>query len=323
MILLLLALLLTACGAESDAGQPVPSAEQPAAVVSTVAATPEASTATSPAAPPTATPTVTPPAPLAALVNGQYVFLSEYEQRVAQYEQALLEQAVDLATDEGQATLAQARQDVLQGLIDDLLIEQEASALGVTVTDEELKNQVETDIAGGGGQSAFDEWLQGTGQTRQDYEALLRPAMLLERVMDRVTSDVGTEAEQVHARHIMVDSEEAALQIVAALQQGADFADLVREQSLDAATRDNDGDLGWFPRGLVAPELENAVFSLQPGQISGVVHLGGGYHIFQVVERDAAHPLSPEVQLELKWAVFEEWLAELRAAAVIERYVTE
>jgi parvulin-like peptidyl-prolyl isomerase len=256
-------------------------------------------------------------------VNGQYVFLSEYERRAAQYEQALLEQGVDPGTDEGQDTLAQARQDVLQGLIDDLLIVQEGSALGLTVTEEELKSQVEADIVAGGGQSAFDEWLQATGQTRQDYEALLRQAMLLERVMDRVTSDVGTEAEQVHARHIMLDSEEAAQQIVAALQQGADFADLVREHSLDAATKDNGGDLGWFPRGLVAPELENAVFALQPGQISGVVHLGEGYHIFQVVEREAARPLSPELQLELELAVFEEWLAELRAAAVIERYVTE
>jgi parvulin-like peptidyl-prolyl isomerase len=142
-------------------------------------------------------------------------------------------------------------------------------------------------------------------------------------VLEAVTSQVGAEAEQVHVRHIMVDSEAAALEIQTMLQEGADFVTLARERSLDLATKDNGGDLGWFPRGLVAPELENAAFGLQPGQISAVIQLGEGYHIIQLVEREAAHPLSPEMQLDLRLAVFEEWLADKRNAATIERFVGE
>jgi parvulin-like peptidyl-prolyl isomerase len=152
---------------------------------------------------------------------------------------------------------------------------------------------------------------------------MLRQLMINQRVMDRLSADVGTEAEQVHVRLIKVDSEEAAQQILTTLQQGGDFAALVREHSLDLATKENGGDLGWFPRGLVAPELEAAAFALQPGQVSGVVRLGEGYHIIQLIEREAARPLSPDVQYELKLARFEEWLAELRVAAEIERYVGE
>jgi parvulin-like peptidyl-prolyl isomerase len=257
------------------------------------------------------------------LVNGQYLFLADYEQRVAQFEQALFEQGIDPQTNDGQAELVQARQDVLQGMIDSVLIAQGGLELGISVTDDELESQVEADIASGGGQAAFEEWLQATGQTREDYKALLREALVSQLVMDAVTAEVGTEAEQVHARHILLDSEEAAQEVLTLLEQGADFVAVTREYSIDQATKDNGGDLGWFPRKLVPPELENAAFALQPGQISGVVRLGDGYHIVQVVEREDARPLPPEMQLDLRLAIFEEWLAERRSAAEIEQFVAE
>jgi parvulin-like peptidyl-prolyl isomerase len=212
---------------------------------------------------------------------------------------------------------------VLDGLIDGVLIEQGGTALGIGLTEEELEQQVEADIEDGGGQAPFEEWLQATGQTREDYKEMRRQSLLAQQAMDAVSVDVATEAEQVHVRLIMVDSEETAQQILTMLQEGGDFAALVREHSLDLATKENGGDLGWFPRGLVVSELEAAAFALQPGQVSGVVRLGEGYHIIQVVEREAARPLSPDMQLDLKLSAFEEWLAALRASAAIERYVGE
>jgi peptidyl-prolyl cis-trans isomerase C len=318
-----LALLLAACGSGGDTRELASPGEQPVVVVATVAPGEGSPTPAPTVADTTVPPTSTPPAPLAALVNEQYVFLADYERRVAQYEQALLQQGVDLNTDEGHAYLAQARQDVLDGLIDEALIEQGAAAMGIVLTEDELEGQVEADIAAGGGQEAFAEWLQSTGQTREDYKEMLRQSLLAQRVLDAVSADVSAEAEQVRVRLIMVDSEETAEQILTLLQQGGDFAALVREYSLDLATKENGGDLGWFPRGLVAPELEAAAFALQPGQVSGVIHLGEGYHIIQVIEREAARPLSPELQLDLKLSFFEEWLAGQRASAVIERYVGE
>jgi parvulin-like peptidyl-prolyl isomerase len=107
------------------------------------------------------------------------------------------------------------------------------------------------------------------------------------------------------------------------LQQGADFVTVAKEYSLDETTRDNGGDLGWFPRGRVTPELEGAAFALQPGQLSGIVGLSDGFHILQVVEREAARRLTPEMQFYLKMALFDEWLVGQRASAVIERYISE
>jgi len=256
-------------------------------------------------------------------VNGQYLFLADYEQRVAQYEEALFEQGIDPNTGEGQEYLREARTDLLQGMIDTALIEQEAAGLGATLSDAELDAQVQSDIETGGGEAAFQEWLQVTGLTRDDYREMLRESMLSQRVMEVVTAEVGETAEQVHVRHIVAESQEAALEIRTMLLEGADFVALARERSIDLATKDNGGDLGWFPRGLVAVELENAAFGLQPGQTSDVIQLGEGYHIIQLVERQAAYPLSPEMQLDLRLALFDEWLAEKRASATIERFVGE
>ena len=171
---LILVLSLAACQRDG-ARTPVPVAGAtatadggPGIVVSTVAA-PEETEAVPPTPTPAPTLTPTPPAPLAAQVNGQYVFLADYERRVQQYEQALLDQGIDPDTAEGQDLLAQARQDVLEGMIDSVLIEQGAAALGIVLNDEEVEAQLVADVEAGGGQAAFDEWLVATGQTRDYY----------------------------------------------------------------------------------------------------------------------------------------------------------
>jgi parvulin-like peptidyl-prolyl isomerase len=327
LILPLVVLALVGCGGEEDRRRSA-ATQSPAVVVGqeTVPVVTVEPSQGLPTAVPTEvlpTPTATPPAPLAALVNGEYVFLADYERRVAQYEDALLLTGLDPASEEGQIRLAQVQQDVLESLIDYVLIEQGAASLGVDLSEEELEAQVEADIAAGGGQAAFDEWLQSTGQTRDEYREMLRQSMLSQRVLEVFAAQVPAEIEQVHARHIMVDSEAAAQEILSLLQGGNDFVALARERSTDLATRENGGDLGWFPRGLVAPELENAAFALQPGQFSGIVVLGEGFHIIQVVEREDARPLSPEMQMDLGLALFDRWLEEQREAAAIERFVSE
>ena len=324
VLLAVAALLIAGCGGDDSSRQPHTVVVEPTEAVA-VATSTEAPSAAPPVpeASPTVAPTPTPPEPLAATVNGQHLFLADYEQRVAQYEEALFEQGIDPNTEEGQAYLREARSDVLEGMIDQAVIEQEAAALGVTLTDEELEAQVQLDIDTNGGEAAFEEWLQVTGLTRDDYGEMLRQFMISQRVMEVVSADVGDSAEQVHVRHIMVESEQEALEIQTMLKEGADFVALAQERSLDLATKENGGDLGWFPRGFVAVELENAAFGLQPGQIGDVIQLGEGYHVIQLVEREAAYPLSPDMQLELRSAIFDEWLAEKRNSAAIERFVGE
>ncbi|MBN1404999.1 MAG: peptidylprolyl isomerase [Candidatus Omnitrophica bacterium] len=90
--------------------------------------------------------------------------------------------------------------------------------------------------------------------------------------------------ERVKASHILVNTEEEANKILASLHAGADFAELAKLHSKDL-TKERGGDLGYFQRGQMIPEFENACFALNPGEISGVIQTRFGYHIVKVTDK--------------------------------------
>jgi parvulin-like peptidyl-prolyl isomerase len=69
---------------------------------------------------------------------------------------------------------------------------------------------------------------------------------------------------------------------------------------------------------LTETELEQAVFSLQPGEHSAVIHTRLGYHILEVTERDTHHPLDPDARLALQTQSLEQWLAKRRSQSEIK-----
>jgi parvulin-like peptidyl-prolyl isomerase len=93
------------------------------------------------------------------------------------------------------------------------------------------------------------------------------------------------EPEQVHARHILVETEEEANNLLLQLKEGlTDFAELAKEKSVGPSAPSG-GDLGFFSRGQMVKEFEDAAFSLEPGKISGVVQTQFGYHIIKCEEK--------------------------------------
>ena len=122
------------------------------------------------------------------------------------------------------------------------------------------------------------------------------------------------EAEQVHARHILVEDEETGQEVLDRLEAGDDWADLAAEYSQDPSNKDNAGDLGWFPRGMMVPEFEEVAFSLEVGETSELVATDFGYHIIQVLEK-GTEPLDDQAYETMAGQAFQEWLDEQRAAA--------
>ncbi len=128
---------------------------------------------------------------------------------------------------------------------------------------------------------------------------------------------------EFHAAHILVDSEEKAKALKAEIDGGKAFADVARENSSDGSAA-NGGDLGWFGLGQMVPEFEAAVKAMQPGQVSEPVKSQFGYHVILLEEtRESAAPaletVRPQVENQLRQAALEAKLAELRAAATVER----
>ena len=92
------------------------------------------------------------------------------------------------------------------------------------------------------------------------------------------------EPEKVHARHILVETEEEAENIIRQLNEGViDFAEIAKEKSI-CPSAENGGDLGFFARGQMVKEFEDVAFSLKPGEISEIVKTEFGYHIIKCEE---------------------------------------
>ena len=319
-----LVVLLAACSVDNVPPQSVPATAPPAAPASTAAPSAAKTVAPKSTAAPTPAPTQGPPA---ARVNGKPIPLAAFEKEVARRQAEMTKQGLDLSTPDGQTALVELRRQILEGMIEQELIDQEAVKQNITVAEPELDAAINQSIADSGGQDAFNKYLANiAGMSLDEWRAGQREGMLTQKLIERVTRDVPMTAEQVHARHILVNTLAEANALLAQLRAGADFATLAQQYSKDNITSAGGGDLGWFPRGgLFDAALEQAAFELQPGQISKTPvqsDLGGRqmvYHILQVIERDPARTLSDDALRAAREAAFQRWLEGLKASAKIER----
>ena len=127
---------------------------------------------------------------------------------------------------------------------------------------------------------------------------------------------------EIHARHILVPTEDEAKAALARLKGGEDFAKVAKEVSKDPGAEG--GDLGWFTKEKMVPEFAEAAFRLEPGQVSDPVKSQFGWHIIKVEEKrmksfppfeqvkdQAARYVGQKAQSEL--------ITQLRKDAKIER----
>ena len=321
--------LAAACDDDSTATQAPPATEAVEGATGQEAPT---GAGDQPAPIPTETPippTPTPTEPLAATVNGDPIYLSTFEEMLARYQQG---QALMMAGNPETQSDEEQQRLVLNMLIERKLIEQAAAANGITVTPEMVEQQMvelRQVAAEAGGEGGFEAWLTANNWTEEAFREALAFEMLTERVSAAVTADVPQAVEQVHARYLQVDDPALARSLREQAQNGADFAALAQEHSLDRATGEEGGDLGYFPAGtLLVPEIEEAAFTLEPGEVSGVITgtVNGGqptYYLVQVVDVDPQRPLSPDRRAILLQERFEAWLAEQKSQADIVRYIDD
>jgi peptidyl-prolyl cis-trans isomerase C len=144
----------------------------------------------------------------------------------------------------------------------------------------------------------------------------------MHQVYDDAVKQMPAEQE-VHARHILVPTEDEAKAIETELKKGADFAALAKEKSKDPGAADG-GDLGYFTKDQMVPEFAEAAFKLDKGQISDPIHTQFGWHIIKVEDKRAKPtPTFDQVKVQLQNYVAHRAQAELvdnlRKSAQIER----
>ncbi len=233
---------------------------------------------------------------------------------------------------------------VPEDLIEEELIRQEAAKRGLTVTAADVEAllaksftqaaSTTTEITTTTGaatatalptadwQADYKQYLAAFGLSDADYRKLVvEPQVYREKLGVSIGAEVPTTAEQVHVRHILTDTYETAVEIVKLLEAGGDFATLAAQHSSDSATKDTGGDMGWRPRGIESADFDEAVFALQPGQISNPITTTGGVEIVRLDERESNRPLETSHLETFQSQAFSDWLEEAKKGAGVQRAI--
>ena len=200
-------------------------------------------------------------------------------------------------------------------MIDRTLLRQSAADEGLEASQEAIDARLEeqkTAILESGQFGTWEQFLEQYGLTEEYFTRLVTDDVLVDEVSEAHAPS--REAEQVHARHILVADEETGQQVLARLEAGEEWAALASELSQDSTNKDNEGDLGWFPREFMVPEFEEAAFALEPGTTSELVKTDYGYHIIHVLEK-GVREMDDDTYQSLLADAFSTWLEEQKTAA--------
>jgi len=225
------------------------------------------------------------------------------------------------------------KEQVLQSMINEKLIVAKAIEDSVTVTDDEVQQQldavIQQRIQQVGSESRLEEMYgMPLSRIKREFRDEMRKNLLAERLRQQrfgtsqisrreveeffqmYKDSLGRVPEEVELAHIFIKPkpDEAAKAVARtkaqalldSLKAGANFSDLAKRHSDDPGSAAQGGDLGFVRRGQFVKEFETAVFSLADQQISGIVETEFGFHIIQLLERrgDAVHPRHILVKIE-------------------------
>lgn len=246
---------------------------------------------------------------LVARVNGEAITLNEFQRAFDRRHQ-------DGASYDAVANL------VLNTLIEQIIINQAATEMGITISNADIQAEYEQARATLPDDSAWQDWLAANQfADEQEYLDTLPDTLITQRIQMEIIQPTTGPVEQVRARHILVETEDEAREVFARLDAGEDFAALAAEYSLDVTTRDQGGDLGWFDRDdLLTPELTQVAFSLNPGERTGPIQTMLGYHIVETLEA-GQREVSDQERVQQNIDQFITWLDSRRESASIERYI--
>lgn len=164
-----------------------------------------------------------------------------------------------------------------------------------TMTEEEFKD-------------AYNNYLDRIGDLGANEEFmrdLIRRQLYREKLLDDLGNSLTPQEEQVWARHILVDDEETAKDILQQINDGGDFGDLARQFSTDSSNAPRGGDLGWFGRGMMVAAFEEAAFSGEIGEVVGPVETQFGFHLIQIIGHEMRPISDSQFQSNLQVALTE------------------
>ena len=285
---------------------------------------------------------------IVAIVNDDVVTESD----VAAFTNKLLQQAEDRKRPVPSQDQQQLRQAVLEQLIEEQLILQEAKRRDLKASFEDVEKRLEEIRSQFAGRQDYEAMLAESHLTEEQLKTKLREQPVVQRAIDyqirpkirvspaevaRASSQVAaadSPGEEVEALHLLIRVTESrpaaeakglAEQLHQRLLNGDDFEQLARNYSEEPHAEDG-GRMGWVSRGELLPELDAVLFQLQPGQVSESIQTKLGFHLLKVMQRrtvsdrdvaDAQRKVEGRIYQEKFSQALAQWLHELKERAYI------
>ncbi|MCX6364721.1 MAG: peptidylprolyl isomerase [Actinobacteria bacterium] len=249
---------------------------------------------------------------------------------------------------EGTAQYDQLRASIVNYLVQNELIKQQAADMNVTVTATQLDERVAQITKQVGGQKKLDALLKKQGVTTEELRTQLEAQMLQEAVRAKVGESAKVTdaqikayyddpankaqfvvADTVDARHVLVDSKAEAVKVqklLAADNSDANWKKVAKQYSTDPGSKDKGGSLGSFPKGRMVAEFDKVAFSLKPGTVSVPVKTQYGWHVIEVTKKtpgssktfaEAKSMIEESLKFQLQSKAWETWLADAEKKADI------
>ena len=205
-------------------------------------------------------------------------------------------------------------------LIEEALLLQFADERSVTASEDDVRAEIASRLGIEADDVNFDarleEELTRTGLSKEQYTDLARGDVLLEGMRESFILDVADSLPSVNYRQIQVADQETADDLLAQLDEGADFATLAAENSLDTTSSEDGGEIGWVPEGVLDDSAESILFGLEVNEITTFA-TGTDVFIYEVLEKSESQEVAEDHRITLGNAVYLDWLIEKQGSVEV------
>lgn len=251
----------------------------------------------------------------AAVVNGKAIPEQEITDQLTKIKN---QQPQAFKGAKGKQLQASFRTRILDALINAELVKQEAERRGFKASAAEVKVKMDQVRKFFGTKAKLDKALKGEGMTQAEYEQKVKDQIMSEKLVEKVTGGLTVgDAEiddyykkhkaefklpaQIQVRRLAAKTKAEAEKALEKINDGQDFGEVAKTDSIDMSSKNNGGDLGMLPRASIPAEALKEIDKLEIGEMSGVVKTSAGFEIYKLEGKQEAKQKSlDEVKAQLK-----------------------
>ncbi len=279
----------------------------------------------------------------AAVVNSEKITVEEFNDAIKNAKDNLSKQEnINFDTEEGQFILSTTKKSIIDDMINNRLIKQQMKKMNIQITDADILEKIKSIKKGFPSEKVFMETLAEEGINEADLKNGIKEQLIVQKIKQELTKKISIsekeidtfikhnkefsgETKRIQLSQIITASKADAEEVLAKLKAGETFDVLAEKYSLDPASKQSGGNIGFIEEGTLDPEAEQVVFALKEGEVSSIILTNEGFSIYkctQIINADEhlANPREEAKKFLLSKKeneIYEKWLKKIKSEAKI------